>query len=69
MQLSTFSGCAQAKKRRVREAAREPELPMSREERAAEMARREVQREETKAIIRVLISAGMGALLLGILKL
>jgi hypothetical protein len=34
---------------------------MSREERAAEMARRETQREETKAIIRILFSAGMGA--------
>ncbi|KAK9903424.1 hypothetical protein WJX75_005208 [Coccomyxa subellipsoidea] len=49
----------EARKRRAREPAREPELPMSREERAAEMARRETQREETKAIIRILFSAGM----------
>lgn len=37
------------------------ELPMSREERAAEMARREVHREQTKTIFRALMVAELGA--------
>ena len=48
----------------MREAAAALEMPMTREEQAAEQARREANRENTKLIIRIIFGASVGTHLL-----